>query len=226
MSPRSFPLPLAFRCAAGAGHGGWRNLLSERHRPIRQAGHHRLTTAGWASCWPARACEVIHAAKDCEDKTETDYTLSVTDSGKTRIGVTQHYYGAELQRQEPIISPSCRRRKGGAIIRKSFPTWPRARGPVGDLITQFDTYPGLEQFTVDIDNYSVVDGKYLYFDLPFTPSLFPVSADQRALPIVYLAGTAKTPFAPRSNCRPVSGMWSSPPRATRSMARRAAAKRK
>ena len=43
--------------------------------------------------------------------------------------------------------------------------------PVGDLVTRFDTYPGLEQYTVDIDNYSVVDGPYLYFDLPFTPSL-------------------------------------------------------
>jgi hypothetical protein len=28
-----------------------------------------------------------------------------------------------------------------------------------------------------------VDGKYLYFDLPFTPSLFPVGADRRTLPV-------------------------------------------
>jgi len=28
-----------------------------------------------------------------------------------------------------------------------------------------------------------VDGKYLYFDLPFTPSLFPAGADRRALPL-------------------------------------------
>jgi len=29
----------------------------------------------------------------------------------------------------------------------------------------------------------VVDGKYLYFDLPFTPSLFPMGADERTLPL-------------------------------------------
>jgi len=36
---------------------------------------------------------------------------------------------------------------------------------------------------VELDNYAVVDGKYLYFDLPFTPTLFPVGADTRVLPL-------------------------------------------
>jgi len=54
---------------------------------------------------------------------------------------------------------------------------------VGDLKTQFDVYPGVEEFTVDVDNYSVVDGKYLYFDLPFTPSLIPAGTDRRSLPL-------------------------------------------
>jgi len=59
---------------------------------------------------------------------------------------------------------------------------------VGDLVTQFDTYPGLEQYTVDVDNYGVVDGRYLYFDLPFAPGLFPVGSDHRTLPL-YQPGT-------------------------------------
>ena len=54
---------------------------------------------------------------------------------------------------------------------------------VGDLTTRFDTYPGVEQFTADVDNYSVVDGNYFYFDLPFNPSLMPAGADRRALPL-------------------------------------------
>jgi hypothetical protein len=40
---------------------------------------------------------------------------------------------------------------------------------------------------VDIDNYSVVDGPYLYFDLPFTPSLLAAGADRRALPLYVAA---------------------------------------
>ena len=55
--------------------------------------------------------------------------------------------------------------------------------PAGDLVTKFDTYPGIEQYTVTVDHYAVADGKYLYFDLPFTASLFPVGADTRVLPL-------------------------------------------
>src|SRR5262249_34418882 len=34
------------------------------------------------------AFEVVRAAKDASDRTETTYTLSLTDSGKTRIGIS------------------------------------------------------------------------------------------------------------------------------------------
>ena len=63
---------------------------------------------------------------------------------------------------------------------------------MGDLTTAFDTYPGLEQFSVIIDNYGVADGKYFYFNLPFTPSLIPVGADQRALPLFISQGGKNT----------------------------------
>ena len=51
----------------------------------------------------SQAAEVIKAAKDCEDKTDTDYTLTVSDSGKTRIGVTRHYYGGNYGAEEPLL---------------------------------------------------------------------------------------------------------------------------
>lgn len=61
--------------------------------------------------------------------------------------------------------------------------------PVGGLTTAFDTYPGHEQFSVIIDNYGVASGKYLYFNLPFTPSLIPAGAEQRALPLFVSRGS-------------------------------------
>ena len=36
---------------------------------------------------------------------------------------------------------------------------------------------------MDVDNYSVVDGNYFYFELPFSPALFGSGADQRTLPL-------------------------------------------
>jgi transglutaminase-like putative cysteine protease len=134
----------------------------------------------------SQACEVIHAAKDCADKTDTAYTLTVSDSGRTRIGVTRHYYGGNYGGKNRYFSelpPEERRR----YYQETVSGMAQGARPLGDLVTQFDTYPGLEQYAVEIDNYSVVDGPYLYFNLPFTPSLLAAGADRRALP-VYISG--------------------------------------
>jgi transglutaminase-like putative cysteine protease len=134
---------------------------------------------------PSPKPEIIHAAKGCEDRTETDYTLSISNGGQTQVSVTRHYYGEYYAGKNQYFSelpPEERRRYYQNVVSEVA----QGARPVGDLKTRFDTYPGLEQFTVDVDNYSVVDGKYLYFDLPFTPSLFSVGADRRALPL-YLA---------------------------------------
>ena len=64
--------------------------------------------------------------------------------------------------------------------------------PVGDLTTKFDGYPGVEQFTVEIDRYAVVDGKYLYFDLPYTLQLFPTYTDRHTLPLLIRAARLET----------------------------------
>ncbi len=130
----------------------------------------------------SQAVETIRAAKDCEDKTQTVYTLSLTDAGKTQVGISRHYFGTEYNAKRRFFSelpPEERRRYFQEIV--SGVT--QGAQPMGDLTTQFDTYPGTEQFAVQVDNYAVVDGKYLYFDLPFTPSLLPVGTDHRALPL-------------------------------------------
>jgi hypothetical protein len=130
----------------------------------------------------SQSLELIKAAKSCEDRMDTDYSLAISDSGKTRVEVTRHYYGQYYDFKNRYFSelpPEERRRYFQELVSEVA----QGARPEGDLVTHFDTYPGLEQFTVDVDNYSVVDGKYLYFDLPFTPSLLPVGADHRALPL-------------------------------------------
>jgi hypothetical protein len=126
--------------------------------------------------------EVIRAAKDCHNKTETTYTLALSDNGKTRLGITHQYYGVNYNSRKRYfveLPPEERRRYHQEIVSAVA----QGARPVGDLTTKFDAYPGVEQFTVEIDNYTVVDGKYSYFDLPFTPSLMPMGADRRTLPL-------------------------------------------
>jgi hypothetical protein len=63
--------------------------------------------------------------------------------------------------------------------------------PVGDLVTDFKTYPGTEQFTVEIDRFAVLDGNYLYFDLPVKHGLVQAGANRRTLPL-YEANKSET----------------------------------
>ena len=130
----------------------------------------------------SQRCEVIRAARGCGNKTETVYTLSPDDTGKTRVGVTRQYYGmtfGSMNRYFSELPPEEKRRYFQELV-SGVAQGARA---VGGLKTQFDTYPGLEQFTVEVDNYSVVDGNYFYFDLPFKPGLLPAGTDQRTLPL-------------------------------------------
>ncbi|MGA3284699.1 MAG: DUF3857 domain-containing protein [Verrucomicrobiota bacterium] len=138
-----------------------------------------------------RAWEVIRATKQCEDGTRTTYTLLLDKSGRTRIGVSRSYYGGNYNEKHRFFSelpPEERKR----YFQETVSGVAQGARPVGDLTTTFDTYPGREQFSVIIDNYGVTAGKFLYFNLPFTPSLIPVGADQRALPLLISHGGKNT----------------------------------
>jgi len=138
-----------------------------------------------------RAWQVIHAAKQCEDGTRTTYTLLLDKHGRTGIGVSRWYYGENYNEKRRFFSelpPEERKR----YFQETVSGVAQGAHPVGDLTTAFDTYPGHEQFSVIIDNYGVIAGKYLYFNLPFTPSLIPVGADQRSLPLLISSGGKNT----------------------------------
>ncbi|HEY3856015.1 MAG TPA: DUF3857 domain-containing protein [Verrucomicrobiae bacterium] len=129
-----------------------------------------------------QAPEVIHAAAECENKVQTDYTLVPDDTGRTRVKVTRRYYGGDFNAKHRYFSelpPEERDR----YFQETVSSLAQGAKAVGDLTTRFDTYPGVEQFTADVDNYSVLDGNYFYFDLPFNPSLMGAGADRRALPL-------------------------------------------
>jgi transglutaminase-like putative cysteine protease len=141
-----------------------------------------LSTGAW---------EVIHAAKDCEDATRTDYALMLDDNGRTLIEVSRWYYGENFNEKNRYFSelpPEERNRYfQGAVSGMA-----QGARAVGDLTTAFDTYPGLEQFSVIIDNYGNADGKFFYFNLPSAPPLMAAGADQRALPLLVSQGNKNT----------------------------------
>jgi transglutaminase-like putative cysteine protease len=132
----------------------------------------------------SKADEQIHATKECQDKIETNYTLSFADDGKARIGVTKHYFGNQYNEKSRFFA-ELRPEEMKRYYQEAVSDIDQGARPVGDLKEQFDTYPGTEQFTVELDNYAVVDGKYLYFALPFTPTLVHLpGGDRRSLPFM------------------------------------------
>ena len=130
----------------------------------------------------SRTIDEIKAAKNCDEKSETSYTVTLDNNGQAQIGVTRRYFGSEYNgknRYFAELPPEERRRYYQEIVSGVA----QGARPAGDLVTKFDAYPGIEQYSVTVDHYAVVDGKYLYFDLPFSPSLFPIGADTRVLPL-------------------------------------------
>ena len=131
-----------------------------------------------------QAGERITAAKNCQDRIETNYTLSFGDDGKLRMGVLKHYFGNEYNEKSRFFAelrPEEMKRYYQEVVSK----FDQGARPVGNLTEQFDSYPGTEKFSVELDNYAVADGKYLYFDLPFTPSLVQLpGGERRTLPLM------------------------------------------
>jgi hypothetical protein len=131
----------------------------------------------------------VKAASDCANKTDTFYSLTLGNDGTARVGIRRQYYGLAYNTKNRFFSELPPEEKN-RYFQEIVSSVAQAARPVGGLVTKFDTYPGIEEFTVEIDHYSVVDGKNLYFDLPFSPTLFAAGADQRALPL-FLPGQSQ-----------------------------------
>ncbi len=131
---------------------------------------------------PGQKMETIHAAKNCADKVETDYAVTLSPDGKARIKVSKYFYGEDYNGAHKYFAelPPEEREH---YFQEAVSRVAQGAKAVNGLTTRFDAYPGLEEFTVELDNFAVVDGNYLYFNLPFTPSFFDTAADQRSLPL-------------------------------------------
>jgi len=126
---------------------------------------------------------VISAARGDEDRLAVDYRVGVDDTGRVRLRIHREYAGEEYGEKRKFFAelpPEERRR----YFQEAVSGVAQGARPVGDLVTRFDAYPGVEEFTVDIDHYAVVDGKYLYFDLPYELRLFPTYTDRHTLPLL------------------------------------------
>ncbi|MGA3006347.1 MAG: DUF3857 domain-containing protein [Opitutaceae bacterium] len=126
--------------------------------------------------------DTIEAAPNCRSRIVTDYTLTIADNGNARLGVRQQYYGmnyGDNNRRFSEMRPEERARYFQELVSSVA----QGAQPVGRLTTNFVAYPGIEEYTVDVDRYGIAAGKYFYFDLPPAPRLFAAETDRRTLPL-------------------------------------------
>ncbi|HTV63486.1 MAG TPA: DUF3857 domain-containing protein [Verrucomicrobiae bacterium] len=126
--------------------------------------------------------ETIRAAKNCGDKTKIVYTVALSTDGTARIKISRYFFGEDYNGAHKFFAELPPEERNH-YFQEAVSRVAQGAKAVGGLTTRFDTYPGLEEFTVEWDDYGVVDGKYLYFNLPFTPSFLDTAADQRSLPL-------------------------------------------
>ena len=130
---------------------------------------------------PEGLCTTVEAAGGAATRTEVLCHMAVDDDGKTRIRLHSLYYGNKYNEKKKYfaeVTPEDRARYHQGEVAKIA----QGARPVGGLITQFEQYPGVEEFTVEVDRYAIADGRFEYFPLPVAPQLVPAPGDRRELP--------------------------------------------
>jgi transglutaminase-like putative cysteine protease len=130
---------------------------------------------------------VLTPQESLRSRTETEYDLQIDADGNAVIRRTTHFYGGDHGARRKFydeLPPEERRRHYQELLSDIS----QGAEPVGDLVTDFTTYPGTVSFAARVPGYAVRDGQYLYFTLPGTlGNLFGLRADQRTNAF-YLAG--------------------------------------
>jgi transglutaminase-like putative cysteine protease len=188
---RSFPLPDDFEAPLVKvnvdGQDYYFNDTDQYAQPGTTGSNGKL-----ALSLPDQKFVIIRVPKDDANRIETDYAISIAKDGKAQIEISRWFYGQSYNENNEFFSelPPEEREH---YFQEAVSRVAQGARPVSDLTTKFDTYPGLEKFTVQMDNFAVANGKYFYFNLPFTGSLFDALADHRELPM-YVADADENDF--------------------------------
>ncbi len=129
--------------------------------------------------------ELIKSTKGKEDKSEIIYDVKISEEGSAVIKKTRKIYGTSFSgfhRRYAEITPENRRR----LFLEMVSEISRAAKADSKLVTKYDCYPAIEEFSVTIEKFAVRDDKYLYFSLPGGGLGLPgIRADKRENPVFW-----------------------------------------
>ncbi len=109
--------------------------------------------------------ETIAVAPQNKTVREYEYRMTLTPEGNARIAVTRKNYGEWFGARHKMFDempPEERNRFYQEMVAEIS----QAAVADSNLVTNFDSYPGTESYSVQVQKYAVRDGDYLYFELP------------------------------------------------------------
>ncbi|MBP7051586.1 MAG: DUF3857 domain-containing protein [Phycisphaerae bacterium] len=113
--------------------------------------------------------ESIAVAPDRRNLMDYEVRLTLTEQGDATIGITRRNYGEWFGSRRKLFAempPEERSR----FYQEMVADVSQAAVADSNLVTDFDSYPGVESFSVRAEKYAVRDGDFLYFELPRTVS--------------------------------------------------------
>jgi transglutaminase-like putative cysteine protease len=128
---------------------------------------------------------VLQARPEMQDRSEVGFDVTIQANGDAVIRKRTNYYGsgyAEARKRFAEMVPEERRR----YFQEAVAQISQAAAAEGQLETTFDSYPGVEQFTVRVPRYAIRAGGDLYFTMPDSlQDLFGFRSETRDNPIYW-----------------------------------------
>jgi len=144
---------------------------------------------------PKGKISIIKAAPGKADKSEIEYTIKLSETGDAEITQVTKYFGTNYESNKKYfeeITPEDRKR----YFQNAVSAISQGATPVGELITKFDSYPGIEQLTVKVDKFAIRDGNFLYLKVPIgLNNILGLKSDVRDNPISWNNKTKMTLIA-------------------------------
>ncbi len=133
---------------------------------------------------------VIKPIKGLETVRNTNAQIFLSNGPDAEIKITRQFFGnsfGDKNRYFSLITEEDRKRYYKEVVAEISQT----AEAVGDLKTDFTSYPGTETFSIKVANFSIVEGDYLYFSVFKNPGrLFALGMKERFYPY-FLSGRNK-----------------------------------
>lgn len=128
--------------------------------------------------------ELVDISSEFENQTSSLTNLELDEEGNARIHLTHFFYGTAFEgfhKKIAELPPEERNRYFQELV-SSVSQSAKAEG---DLVTDYESYPARQQFSVKAEHYAVRDGDLLYLNVPLNlASLLPYTLAERTEPIL------------------------------------------